>query len=78
MMNPDFPKIIHVAASPTYRLLLTFDNGETRVFTMDKLADKFGLKPVFLQAYVEDGEVHWPGSNLDIAPDGLYHGSELV
>lgn len=77
MLNPPFPKIIHVTASPAYRLLLTFDNGECRVFKMDGLVGtESGLKPVFLQVFVDDeGEVHWPGINFDIAPGGLYHSS---
>lgn len=80
MIHPDFPKLIHVAASPTYRLLLTFDNGDTRVFKMEELAGaEPGLKPVFMQVFVDDeGEVHWPGINFDIAPGGLYHSSKPV
>lgn len=46
---PAVSSIVHVAASPTYRLLLTFENGETRVFNMASMLEGplSSLKPIF-------------------------------
>jgi hypothetical protein len=74
MPNPLVIPIVHVAASPTYRLLLTFENGETRVLDAERQlpADIFArLQPVFMQVYVAGGDIEWPG-DTSIATSFFY------
>lgn len=71
------PSLTHVAASPTYRLLLTFDNGETRVFDMTFLVEGPFSKlkgDAFLQVRVVNGDLDWnDGDSLSTA--SLYRDS---
>ena len=65
-----------VEVRPNYALLLTFENGEIRMFDMTPYMD---LKPylrlkgtaLFNLAKVDYGTVVWPGE-IDIAPETLY------
>ena len=57
-----------------YRLALTFNNGEKRIFDAAGLLDTpayGGLREVFNDAGVAFGTVVWPGE-IDISPDMLY------
>ena len=68
--------VIGVEAKPGYLLLLTFENGEKRIFDMAPYMDRkpfVQLKgsPFFAKATVDYGTVVWPG-NIDIAPETLY------
>lgn len=73
--------VIQVEARPDYKLLLTFENGEVRLFDMRQYMDQ---KPfsrlkesrLFQLAAIEYGTVVWPGE-IDIAPETLYHESAL-
>ena len=65
-----------VKATPDFRLILTFNSGETRCFDMRPYLHY----PVFLRlenpgyfslASVNYGTVTWPG-DIDIAPETLY------
>lgn len=72
----DLLDVIHVETKSGYRLLLTFENGEKRLFDMAPYMDKkpfVQLKgsPFFARATVDHGTVVWPG-NIDIAPETLY------
>jgi hypothetical protein len=69
-----------VKALPNYRLLITFDNGEQRLFDATPyLGDKF-FSPlrsvaVFNSAKTNSLTVEWAGG-IDMCPDELYFNSE--
>ena len=72
--------VIEVKARPDYRLDVTFENGEERIFDMAPYMEKKPFNrikkgPIFLRAKVEYGTVVWPG-HIDIAPETLYHNSK--
>ena len=76
------PQIVHLTPQSNHRLLLEFDNGETRLFDLTPLLDKgvFGAlrdSPEFAQARVVDGSVEWPGE-IDLSYDTLYLRSVVV
>ena len=54
------PRVSAVETCPDYRLLLTFRNGEQRIFDASSLLDLPAYKTVI-----------WPG-DVDISPDTLY------
>ncbi len=74
--------VINVTVQSDFILLLEFENGEKRVFSMMAYLDQ---KPwsrlksgnVFQGAFIENGTVAWPG-NIDIDPETLYELSVLV
>ena len=68
--------VIAVQTRPGYRLLIDFENGESRLFDMRPYLGKrpfTGLEQpgLFDKASVELGTVVWPGE-IDIAPETLY------
>ncbi len=59
---------------PEYQLLLTFRNGEKRVFDMRPYLTMPAyriLRAVFASAQMAFGTVVWPG-DVDISPETLY------
>lgn len=68
--------VVRVEPREDSTLLLTFENGESRIFDMKPLLNK---KPftklndfaLFSKAKIELGTVVWPG-NIDIAPETLF------
>jgi len=78
-MEDDF-NIMHIVTTVTpvdnYKLLLTFDNGEERIFDAAPLLKERVFAPLksmsfFKRVQVEDGTVVWP-EDLDYCPDTLY------
>ena len=70
------PEISAVRVQPDYRLLLEYENAETRLFDVTPYLDRgvfVRLKEpkLFAQARIAFGTVTWPGE-LDIAPETLY------
>ena len=68
------PRVSAVEACPDYQLLLTFRNGEQRLFDATELIGLPAykkIKEVFFSARVEFGTVIWPG-DIDISPETLY------
>ena len=68
------PRVSAVEACPDYQLLLTFRNGEQRLFDASELIELPAYKKimkVFFSARVEFGTVVWPG-DVDISPETLY------
>jgi hypothetical protein len=68
--------VINVEVLPDYKLVLTFENKEIRLFNMVQYMDlkpynKLKGTPLFRLAKVEYGTVVWPGE-IDIAPETLY------
>ncbi|MBP6806687.1 MAG: DUF2442 domain-containing protein [Chromatiaceae bacterium] len=75
------PEIAAVRVQPDYRLLLEYENAETRLFDVTPYLDRgvfVRLKEpkLFAQARIAFGTVTWPGE-LDIAPETLYLRSQL-
>jgi hypothetical protein len=72
--------VIRVQVRPAFKLLLTFENGEQRIFDM---AIYMNQKPwhrlksgnLFQAAFVENGTVAWLGGRIDIDPETLYERS---
>ena len=76
------PHVNRVTPQADHRLLLEFDNGETRLFDLTPWLDKGVFRalrdsPEFAQAHVVDGSVEWPGE-IDLSYDTLYLRSVLV
>ena len=74
-MNP-LLDVTRVTPQSDFRLVLEFENGERRIFDMQKYIDQkpwVRLKEgaAFRLAFVEHGTVAWPG-NIDIDPETLY------
>lgn len=68
--------VVAVRAREDFRLEVSFDTGETRIFDARPYIEKGAfqrLKDIvlFKQAFVSFDTVCWPG-NLDIAPETLY------
>jgi len=68
--------VVSVTTKPGYKLLLKFENGESRVFDMSPYLDRrpfssLKTSAIFDLATVDYGTVVWPG-NIDIAPETLY------
>ena len=71
---PMLPRVKAVEVHPDYKLLLTFNNGEKRIFDAKPLLEAAmyrELDAVFSAAHVEYGTVVWPG-DMDVSPDMLY------
>jgi hypothetical protein len=70
------PRVISVKAEEGYKLSLTFENGETKIFDMSPYLD-FGVftelkdKNYFQQVKPFLGSITWPNGQ-DICPDTLY------
>ena len=78
MPNPIW-NVKAVEPLPEYKMLITFDNGEKRLYDAKRLLDKpicASLKEpsFFAKARVEYGTVVW-SNEIDIAPEYLYEDS---
>lgn len=76
------PYIAAVQPLENYELLLTFTNGEQRIFDTKPYLDKGVFKHLrerstFLGARVVAGSVEWPGE-IDLSYDTLYLESHPV
>lgn len=81
-MSTSNPRVTRVVPQPGYRLLLEFDNGETRVFDVTPYLDKGVFKSLrdsaeFAKAQAVAGAVEWPGE-IDLSHDTLYLRSVAV
>lgn len=73
------PRVKSVMANDNYELLLTFNNGEKRVFNAKQLLDTKAFAPLkniafFKSVKVAFGTVVWP-QDIDYCPDTLYEQS---
>ena len=76
------PRVVRLTPQPDHRLLLEFQNGETRLFDLSPWLDKGVFRalrnnPAFAEASVVDGSVEWPGE-IDLSYDTLYLRSVAV
>ena len=79
-MNSYYPT--EVKPLDNYRLLITFDNRERRIFDVTPyLSDSFfaplSNPAIFTTARINPLTVEWAGG-IDICPDELYYNSTLV
>lgn len=70
------PRVTDVIPSDNYELLITFNNGEKRIFDAHQLLDMKVFSPLkniafFKSVKVEFGTVVWP-QDIDYCPDTLY------
>jgi len=68
------PRVAEAEALESYNLLLTFNNGERRVFDageLMKMPEYSKICDVFKDFKVAYGTVVWPGE-IDVSPDKLY------
>ena len=76
------PRIKSVATLPEYRLLLTFDNAEERIFDMKPYLTKGVFaelmdQSLFRSVHVCFDTIEW-GNGADLCPEVLYTKSEAV
>ena len=76
------PDAVSVSVADNNTLLVSFSNGETRLFDIKPLLTRkcyaqLNNKAFLAQAFVENGCVTWPG-NIDIDPDWLYDDSIVI
>jgi len=70
------PRIAHVIPTDDFKLVLTFTNGELKIYDCSDLLN-FGVfkelqdKNYFKQVKITDGTIAWPHEQ-DICPDTLY------
>ena len=70
------PRVVTAVPADDYKLHLTFNNGERRVFDAKPLLPlgvfaPLKSKPFFYSVRVEHGSIAWPG-DIDYCPDTLY------
>ena len=70
------PRVTAVSPKEGYRLILTFNNGETRLFSAEKLLEMKVFEPLkkpefFNAVTIQYGTVVWP-QDIDYCPDTLY------
>ena len=70
------PRVLEAMPQEGHRLLLHFDNGETRLFDATVLLDKKPFRSLinpefFSLVTVKRGTIEWPG-DIDYCPDTLY------
>ncbi len=63
-------------------LLVTFSNGEKRIFDAKQLLEypiyeKLKDNELFKKAYVENGVIVWDNGKIDIAPETVYNNSYI-
>ena len=73
------PRATEVTALENYKILLTFNNGEKRIFDVTPYLESKYFEPLKKEGYfravrTNDMSVEWPG-NIDICPDELYYDS---
>jgi len=74
--EPLGPRVAAVLPMKDYKLRLTFNNGERRMFDAKPLLSKGVFKPLQNRSYFESvkvayGSVLWP-NEIDYCPDTLY------
>ena len=76
------PRVIEVIPNDDFELLLTFNNGEKRIFDAHQIMYMEAFAPLkniefFKLAKVKFGTVVWP-RDIDYCPDMLYEQSEPI
>jgi hypothetical protein len=76
------PEVVQLEAQTDYALLLTFANGERRLFDAKPYLERGVFRrlkdqSLFKRAKVVAGSVEWPGE-LDLSYDTLYLRSQAI
>ena len=76
------PKILKVKALKEYKLLLEFENGEKKIFDMEKYINQKFYQKLKNRKYFENvrslgNTIEWENGE-DVAPENLYYDSVLV
>jgi len=76
------PRVSKVKDKNSYRLLLQFENGESRIFDTSPYLEKgifkdLKINDLFFSVQVVDGTVLWQ-NEADFCPDTLYLESEPI
>lgn len=76
------PDVISVRSLQDYELLVFFEDGEQRRFSVKPYLSFPAYQPLtersrFMAAHVFNGTVAWPG-DIDISPDTLYIAGERL
>ena len=76
------PNIIDVKAQDDYQILLSFENGEKKVFDMKPYIDKGFFKQLQDKTYFKTVKHHFDSiqwaNGQDLSPDTLYLDSRLA
>ena len=77
-----YPAVKNVEPIDKYRLLLTFDNGEKRVFDMQPLLDfgkfrELASPSLFRTVRISFDTISW-SNGLDLDPEYLYEHSQII
>jgi len=80
--EPLGPRVVDVLSTDDYKLILTFNNGEKRVFDAKPLLSMRAFQPLlnkkfFTSVKVGFGTVVWP-HDIDYCPDTLYSESRPI
>ncbi|MCL2638419.1 MAG: DUF2442 domain-containing protein [Oscillospiraceae bacterium] len=80
--KPLNPRVLDVLPTEDYKLFLTFNNGEKRVFDVKNILNlpafkKLSNKEFFKAVKTEYGTIAW-GNDIDYCPDTLYNESVLI
>lgn len=78
----DYPKLVSATPLPDFKLALTFDSGEKKVYDFKpnlnhKYFASLANPKFFEQAKVTNGELEW-ASGQDFCPHTLYEKSERI
>jgi hypothetical protein len=74
--EPLEPRVCEVSPTEDYKLFLTFNNGEKRIFDAKPLLGLPAFRPLsnkefFKKVKAEYGTIAW-GNDIDYCPDTLY------
>ena len=78
--NNDQLKVIEIKIISELCMLVTFSNGEKKIFDLTDLVkypayEKLKDYEIFQNAYIENGIIVWDKGNIDIAPETVYNNS---
>jgi hypothetical protein len=78
----EYPRLIAAVAHDNYDIMLSYADGQTRVYNFAKNLTHKYYKPLadialFKQVKATDGEIEWP-TGQDFCPHTLYNDSILV
>ncbi len=72
-------KVLNIKILPDFVMLVTFSNGETRLFDANVLSgevfEPLKREDVFQKAVVDHGVVTWQNGMIDCAPEFMYQHS---
>lgn len=75
--NNEMLKVNNIKVIAELYMLVTFSNGEKRVFDVSKLLEypvykKLENYEIFKSAYVENGIIVWNNGEIDVSPETVY------